>query len=480
MFRHSTVASLRCAHDLHEAVRALDSDDPVQLRVGVSAGEAAEEDGDWFGMAVIEASRLCAFAEPSRTVTTVVVRSLVGSRGGHQFAPLGSKNLKGIPTPVDVWMVTDSSGLASGSSTGPMRRRVKWAAAGAAVVVALLAAVVAVATRDDDASTLPTGGASTTLGPGSTVTQTAAPTTDATAASSGDDRATIVAPSGYKPKLENRDCAADADAKDAIGVECWTLTVPEDRANPQRTIDLHGYRIPAASDPDNAPTVIALGPTTRFDNPLAEVANIVMVPSRGFELSSPPFDCPDTTQVREASLTVPSNDPTIAAQLLDALRSCRERLVTDGVRLSSYNFEAEISDVTDYMTAAGVSEAVITALSQDAPAALVAADRFPGTFRGVFLQNPVDPGSSWRADPASDLAGAFNRTPHCALPIFSAPHTFPTCRANNKLSTSNSRRHRDSSRTCRTLNSTRASTPRAPTSPSTCWSMVIDLPGRCM
>lgn len=186
-----------------------------------------------------------------------------------------------------------------------------------------------------------------------------------------DDQATIGAPTRYTPILVGRDCATDADANAKTGVEYWTLTVPEDRANPEPTIDLHGYRISAATDPDSAPTVIDLGPTT--------------------------------------SLTLPSNDPDIAAQLLEALQRCRGRLVTGGFSLSSYNFEAEISDVTDYTIAAGIGESFITALSQDAPAALVAADRFPGTFRGVFLQNPVDPGSSWQADPAKDLAAAFDR-----------------------------------------------------------------------
>ena len=89
--------------------------------------------------------------------------------------------------------------------------------------------------------------------------------------------------------------------------------------------------------------------------------------------------------------------------------ACHDRLIAAGFDLASYNAEAEIGDVTDYLVAAGLDHAFITANRSDASAALIAADRFPGTFQGVFLENPIDPGSSWRADPVDDAAAAFSR-----------------------------------------------------------------------
>jgi class 3 adenylate cyclase len=38
----------------------------VGVRVGVSRGDATFEDGDWFGIPVVEAARLCASAAPAR------------------------------------------------------------------------------------------------------------------------------------------------------------------------------------------------------------------------------------------------------------------------------------------------------------------------------------------------------------------------------------------------------------------------------
>ena len=42
------------------------SNRPLELRVGVALGEAWTESGDWFGVPVVEAARLCASAEPGQ------------------------------------------------------------------------------------------------------------------------------------------------------------------------------------------------------------------------------------------------------------------------------------------------------------------------------------------------------------------------------------------------------------------------------
>ncbi len=39
------------------------TDGRLEMRVGVSVGDAAYEDGDWFGTPVVEASRLCGVCE---------------------------------------------------------------------------------------------------------------------------------------------------------------------------------------------------------------------------------------------------------------------------------------------------------------------------------------------------------------------------------------------------------------------------------
>jgi class 3 adenylate cyclase/tetratricopeptide (TPR) repeat protein len=73
---------------------------PLAMRVGISAGEATCEDGDWFGTPVVEASRLCAAAEGGQILVTDIVRVLAGSRTARELHPVGDVAVKGIPEPL--------------------------------------------------------------------------------------------------------------------------------------------------------------------------------------------------------------------------------------------------------------------------------------------------------------------------------------------------------------------------------------------
>ena len=72
------------------------------VRVGLAVGEATHEDEDWYGQPVIEAARLCGEAAGGQTLATAVVASLVGTRGGHMFTPVGERVLKGFDVPTSV------------------------------------------------------------------------------------------------------------------------------------------------------------------------------------------------------------------------------------------------------------------------------------------------------------------------------------------------------------------------------------------
>lgn len=77
----------------------------MAIRVGVAVGEATEEDGDYLGTPVVEASRLCARAEGAEILVTEMVQMLAGGRGGRQLVPLGALELKGLSAPVPVHRV---------------------------------------------------------------------------------------------------------------------------------------------------------------------------------------------------------------------------------------------------------------------------------------------------------------------------------------------------------------------------------------
>ncbi len=72
------------------------------MRVGVSAGDATFEDGDWFGTPVVEASRLCAEAAGGQILVSDLVRALAGSRCEFDLQSLGTRELKGLPVPLAI------------------------------------------------------------------------------------------------------------------------------------------------------------------------------------------------------------------------------------------------------------------------------------------------------------------------------------------------------------------------------------------
>jgi class 3 adenylate cyclase/tetratricopeptide (TPR) repeat protein len=96
--------AVACAVAMQQAIGRQNrrAGEPLAMRVGVAVGEATHEDSDYFGTPVIEASRLCARAEGGQVLVTEMARALTGTRGGHDFAPLGPMELKGLPEAVAV------------------------------------------------------------------------------------------------------------------------------------------------------------------------------------------------------------------------------------------------------------------------------------------------------------------------------------------------------------------------------------------
>jgi len=89
---------------MQQAVDALGRREGLDLsiRVGVSSGDVTVEDGDCFGVPVVEASRLCAAAGSDEIYAAEVVTVLARGRGNHEIEPVGDLVLKGLPDPVAV------------------------------------------------------------------------------------------------------------------------------------------------------------------------------------------------------------------------------------------------------------------------------------------------------------------------------------------------------------------------------------------
>ena len=98
----SAAAAVKCAtrvqNELAKHVRA-NSDRPLQVRVGIAAGEPVERHNDLFGVTVQLASRLCAHAEADQILVSNVVAELCEGKT-LPFQELGDVTLKGFHHPV--------------------------------------------------------------------------------------------------------------------------------------------------------------------------------------------------------------------------------------------------------------------------------------------------------------------------------------------------------------------------------------------
>jgi class 3 adenylate cyclase/tetratricopeptide (TPR) repeat protein len=99
----SPAAAVRCAVAMQQALddyNLLHPDRALAVRIGMHAGEPVREDGDFFGMAVTIAKRLCDRARGGQILTTEEMADLAGPQDVARFRPAGRLTLKGLARPV--------------------------------------------------------------------------------------------------------------------------------------------------------------------------------------------------------------------------------------------------------------------------------------------------------------------------------------------------------------------------------------------
>ena len=99
--------AVEAAADIQRRISAhnqAEGDVPLQVRIGVNAGEPVVEDNDLFGATVQLAARLCSAAEPDQILVSEVVRGLCTGKG-IAFVSRGSRELKGFEEPIPIFEV---------------------------------------------------------------------------------------------------------------------------------------------------------------------------------------------------------------------------------------------------------------------------------------------------------------------------------------------------------------------------------------
>jgi class 3 adenylate cyclase len=105
----SAVEAVRCAIDIQESLRTRNMAYPpsrqMSFRIGITIGDVVERDGDLLGDGVNIAARLEGLAEVGGICISRAVYEQVANKLSVQFADLGAKEVKNIPTPVHAFMV---------------------------------------------------------------------------------------------------------------------------------------------------------------------------------------------------------------------------------------------------------------------------------------------------------------------------------------------------------------------------------------
>jgi class 3 adenylate cyclase/pimeloyl-ACP methyl ester carboxylesterase len=103
----SVTRAVECAIALQKAIEARNAtaNEPLNVRVGLNAGEPIEEDGDLFGETVIMAARIAAMAQGGEILSSLGVRELCGGKG-FLFADRGEHVMKGFEDAVRVFEIS--------------------------------------------------------------------------------------------------------------------------------------------------------------------------------------------------------------------------------------------------------------------------------------------------------------------------------------------------------------------------------------
>ncbi|MCH7578562.1 MAG: adenylate/guanylate cyclase domain-containing protein, partial [Chloroflexi bacterium] len=98
--------ALACATAIQTALgeRNETAEEPINVRIGLNAGEPVAEDEDLFGTAVQLAARVCAHADPGTILASNVVRELSAGKG-FLFSDQGDVVLRGFEDPVRLYEV---------------------------------------------------------------------------------------------------------------------------------------------------------------------------------------------------------------------------------------------------------------------------------------------------------------------------------------------------------------------------------------
>ena len=208
-----------------------------------------------------------------------------------------------------------------------------------------------------------------------------------------------VSAAGDPVRLDPTECPADIVAEVVSKLTCSYLTVPEDRADPTRTIEVMVGRITPPGVRHDDPmlvlgTDLASAPNYGGIAPLAERVGreVIIMDTRGVGHSRPELGCTELAALRETALTTATDDAATRVAYLETVGECYDRLTGQDIDLASYNLSEMAADVEDLRVSLGVDEWNLITYGTASRIAFEVIRQDDSHVRSLLLDSPEVPG----------------------------------------------------------------------------------------
>lgn len=253
-----------------------------------------------------------------------------------------------------------------------------------AIVVAAVLGLVAAACSSDSGE-----GASSSGGPATT--STAAETT------------TTATPIEWPtPTFVEGECPMDLTDEVIVEVTCGTVEVPENRLDPDsKMISLAVAKLHSLADDPRPDPVVQLEGGPGFSSlddvggysksSILDERDYYIWDQRGTGYSTPNLDCTETNEAIWGAFATTDDPAEEGGRIEDSMRTCRDRLLADGVDLAGYNTPQNAADLADLRVALGIDEWNLRGISYGSALAIETVRSHPEGLRSVLLDSIVVP-----------------------------------------------------------------------------------------
>lgn len=210
-------------------------------------------------------------------------------------------------------------------------------------------------------------------------------------------------PASAQPTLTITPIDCPMPIPDGARVTCGEYQVPENRSKPQGGMIRMPFAVLHSQSPNPQPDPVVFvssgGPGGSSLDALAayvhsahlQERDFIFVEQRGNKYADPALECPEVQMATFANFsTVDARDTEIAREV-DAARTCRERLLAQGVDLTTYNSTESAADLEDLRQLLGYEQWNLVGASYSARLMLTTMRLYPEGIRRVVLDSVYAP-----------------------------------------------------------------------------------------